>query len=225
MADLLVTDVQRILREHAMHGHDILKDPRIVHFGNPSTKTAPFGIPLLHKLYINKDFSGTQLNSTVIHGEKPTGTVVNSWLNLSPSGSSLSHRDATKFHPYYEKGRSDFTSFVLPEQDKPLGEEQFKPQEEHDYFVKMGNGRTEASHDDIHTALHNQFTSPVLYTFHDRDYATRQNDGRWDFEEALSRTSAPLKPFSGLVPVTFGNHVEGTTKYLYDPRTEKLISQ
>lgn len=228
MADLLVTDVQRILREHAMRGHDILKDPRTVHLGDvmaPHKEPAPFGIPLLHRLYINKGSSEAQLHSVIMHGEKPTGTVVNSWISLGPSGSSLLSREASKIHPYHERGRSEFTSFALPEENDPVPGADFA-QDEHNYWGKaLKKGGAEATHDDIHVALHNQANSPVLYTFNDKDYSTRHNDGRWNIKEALESATAPIKPFSGLIPVTFGNHREGTTKWIYDPRTEKLISQ
>lgn len=226
MADLSVTDVQKVLREHAMRGHDILKDPRTVHLGGvmaPHKETAPFGIPLLHKLYINKGLSEAQLHSIIMHGEKPTGTSVNSWISLGPSGSSLQSREASKIHPAHERGRSEFTSFAMPEENDPLPEGLVVPQDEHNYFGKaLKKGGMEATHDDIHVALHNQANSPVLYTFHDKDYSTRHNDGRWNIKEALENTTAPLKPFSGLVPVAFGNHLDGITNWIYDPQTEQL---
>lgn len=225
MSELSVVDVQRILREHAKHGHDILTDPRTVYFGDmmsPDKEPSPFGIPLAHHLYIRGDSTSSELRSEVMHGEQPTGTVVNSWLNHGPSASELTYRDAVKIHPFYDRGGSGFTSFPHDEKDNTLPTGNF-PQDEHVYGGNIGpEGSPQATHDDFHAVLHNHANSPALYTFADKEHSEYHNTGGWDLKTALEHQAFPLKPFSGLVHITFGNYGRKQTKWVYNPRTEQM---
>lgn len=218
MSDLSVTDVQRILREHAEHGHDILKDPRTVYFTDPHEPTsepAPFGMPLETSLFIKKNASASLLRTTVMHGERPTGTVVGSWVDHLPSGSNLRNRDAIKIHPSYEDNVSRFTSFPAPHEDGTN-------QTENDYSWDAKPAKFNQNVGQLHVALRKQASSPALYTFEGKAYSTHHNTGDWNLQEALQRQAEPLKPFSGLVHVTSGNWSDGVTTWAYNPSTEQL---
>lgn len=226
MKDLSVLDVQRMLRQHANLGHDVISDPHTAQFGeatDPFVEHKPFGVAILHQLRIpqeNEHHAGDGLPNTsfihsyLAHGDKPMASLVSSHVAHTGNGdSALLSRYASSAHPEVTiTPNGDISSFNLMR----------APGNWQGYAYDHKNQPKRTLHDVLQTHLK---ISPVYKISHKgsaNHISSDTNSIGWNIKQALSTMSHPLKPFSGLIhisrstPTGFENHV-------YNPKTEQLL--
>lgn len=210
MADLSVTDIQRMLRDHADFGHDVISNPRAVYLGNlrdvEGTKR-PYSLPVRHALLLDpKNLRSSALASWISHGESPTLTYVRS---LAP----------------HVNGESIKNSRVIA-MEHPLHIQHSNGDHRHS-FLAQDHPKLVTWDDSIHDMIAEHHKISPMYAIHQwedgaRGFAgyTPKNETGWDPMKALHEKARPLKPFSGMVIVSTSDSV--TPKAVYNPATEQL---
>lgn len=213
MADLSVTDVQRMLREHADFGHDVLQHPHQV-----VVQGKPYGMRVGSTLQLSKSGAGRHaLVSHLMLSERPllSGIVTRSddkALTVTPySPVRDDYGDSFMIHAGISPSEMLYNSLrTHPKHSKSA----------HDALEAHANTRLE------HIGVDYRGTNRGgPYKLH-KDYG--DFNPPFDMERALmSHTGDNTRPFSGLIRVThsYPGKFDDFETYHYDPRTEKLTRQ
>lgn len=210
MAEISVTDIQRMLRDHADFGHDVISDPRAVYLGNlddvEGTKK-PYPLPVRHALLLNpKTLKSSALASWISHGENPSLTYVRSLAPHVNGESVTNSRITTLEHPWHVHHSDGDHRHSFLAQDHPK-------------LVSWG--------DSIHDIIAEHRKTSPTYAVHSwkdnvREFAgyTSTNETGWDPVKALHEKARPLEPFSGMVVISSSD--DFMPKGVYNPATEQL---
>lgn len=210
MADLSVTDVQRMLREHADMGHDVLQHPhQVVILGKP------YGMRVDARLMLSKADAGKHaLASNLMLSERPL--ISNIVTRFDDTALAI-----TPYSPV----RDDYgDSFMIHAGLSPAGM----------FYSHHGKHPTRAQ--SAHEALQAHVNTRLEHvgadyrnTNHGGSYKLHKNFGDFnppfDMERALtSHIGGNTRPFSGLIRVTrsYPGKFDDFETYHYDPKTEQL---
>lgn len=216
MSDLPVTDVQRILREHADFGHDVLQHPH-----QSVIEGKPYGMRSLAVLGIWGPSSSNshRLESQIMQSERPLLSIVTS---------DLPEKDFKVFPTFpYRAITNMSTSDVFAFHNK-IADETGKKMEYN--TNEPGEGV-----EDIHKALQNHITLPLthigaLYDDRIRSKSFHKNINDYsppfDLAHALKHSTrmSVTEPFNGHITVLHHatNQSGAYDVYRYEPDTEKL---
>jgi len=240
MADLRVTDLQKIIRGYADAGHDITQNQHQVHVDDK-----PYGMVIGHSMHIDRNNYGpfSALHSFIMQAERPVVTKIGmiSFSSTHP-GQGETH------HP--KQGETHRSIWPLHRTIDAQAEHRYK------YLDFSSNGDIDATgvlndiynpgkklwtpnpnrgkmspHEDVHEALqaHTSQDIPnvgqVLSFSEDTREMTPREHASFKDTKAF-RDLVDVKPFAGLVAVSYNNYDKGDNRgthyYTYDPQTEEL---
>lgn len=214
MADLSVTDVQRMLREHADFGHDVLQHPH-----QSIIQGKPYGMRSMAQLLVRGSGKGMDsgLTSDILQSERPlvSRVLTNPGENGFDVYPTMPHRARTGSHTALE--------FFTPIDNNP-------EQRPHTEYSTTLDNLAKTPHDALQAHITEKFPyvgteytgSTTLYHKNLSDYSPAL-----DLRNVLkeSQKYKVHEPFSGLITVY--HHPDFNPRaydvYGYDPSTEQLI--
>lgn len=238
MSDISVLAVQKALRQHADFGHDVIRDPRMVHLGeihDPSIPYKGFGMAVGHSLHIrltdNPSEMQHRLETNLINGENNSTSSIFSTIGFPhekddspgfPQGEpklltphpTLIHRNLSIGFPHV---KGDGSSHYL---STPNGL----------YLYENGLGQNRMHYGtSIQDALKHAQVSPSEYFNKFGLPADEETRNKFKPQEALANYLRNYGPRgSGPITVishgkTHPNEYNPVAAHSYDPDTEQLI--
>jgi hypothetical protein len=201
-----VIRVQKILRDSANDGHDVVTNPKTVHIDGK-----PYGMAVGHNLSI-RDYSHKpsdhDLNSYFLQSESPV---------LSHLSSSPKDRESQVMVPEGNMGYTFHFNNNNNEHDMYFHESKNK---DGTWQPSVSQGNVKDRHESL--KMHSNLDP--------KHWNTEKRLKNFNMQEDFAERVSPAAPFSGLIGITHYQHTgteEGGTlkkaKYTYNPETEQLL--